>query len=294
MKDAYQAMKEKGKDDFVPDAEFDKVEWSNNKKKERESTYELIDKAAVQAVDGEIASLDACFDVMARFPNHSVSNNLLIFAQSPEASRIGDSDYWASKGAIIKKGEKAFSILQPGNEYTRDDGSIGVFFDVKKVFDVEQTTAKTRLPRKYDSGDVLLALIETAKIDIVPVEKLEGGQAVYDHETKTIQVLQGLSNDELFKALSTELAHVELAKGQKEYDRGGDNGIAVLSSVLLSKRMGIEASIETCGSYPAFRDHEPETFKAYLNEVRNTSKAIGDRMGDVLNKPKAREAEMAR
>ena len=40
----------------------------------------------------------------------------------------------------MKKNQKGIVILEPGDEYTREDGSIGVSYNPKKVFDITQTT----------------------------------------------------------------------------------------------------------------------------------------------------------
>lgn len=39
----------------------------------------------------------------------------------------------------MRRGQKAIPIIEPVKEYVRDDGSIGVLYDVRKVFDVSQT-----------------------------------------------------------------------------------------------------------------------------------------------------------
>ncbi|MFR1638002.1 MAG: hypothetical protein ACLSVD_01835 [Eggerthellaceae bacterium] len=48
----------------------------------------------------------------------------------------------------MRRGQKAIPIIEP-SKYVRDDGSIGVLYDVRKVFDVE-TTARPCLPRRVD------------------------------------------------------------------------------------------------------------------------------------------------
>lgn len=50
----------------------------------------------------------------------------------------------------MRRGQKAIPIIEPVKEYVRDDGSIGVLYDVRKVFDVSQTTARPCLPRRVD------------------------------------------------------------------------------------------------------------------------------------------------
>lgn len=54
-------------------------------------------------------------------------------------------------------------ILEPGDSYTKeDDGSTGMNYNVKKVFDISQTSAMgTNLPPlKKDNKEILKALIK--------------------------------------------------------------------------------------------------------------------------------------
>ena len=49
----------------------------------------------------------------------------------------------------IKRQEfgRPIKIVESNGEYTRDDGSIGVSYNIKRVYDISQTTARTRAPQ---------------------------------------------------------------------------------------------------------------------------------------------------
>ncbi len=71
----------------------------------------------------------------------------------------------------VNKGAKSLSILEPV-EYTKNDGSTGIAYNVKKVFDVAQTSGKKpaaptldRDPRK-----LVAIMLDTAPIDVSTVE----------------------------------------------------------------------------------------------------------------------------
>lgn len=289
MADIYQTIQEQGKSDFVPDAEFDKQAWSAKKQEERSAIFEKIDQACT-AINEDPEKLGQYLSVMARFPNHSVSNTLLVFDQNPEATRIGDSNYWSSKGAAIKKGERALTILEPGNEYIRDDGSVGQFYDNKKVFDVAQTTAKNRRPRNYDAQEVLVALVSKSPVTIKIAESTLNENAGYDHSEGVIHVKKGLSTEELFEALSTELAHASFARGEEAYERSANHGRAQLTAITLGCRYGIEIPNPDMPEL-APKDSTPQEIKGVLTSVRNAIKDIGDRAAAALDKPKARTRE---
>jgi hypothetical protein len=252
-----------------------------------------MDQAAA-AVNIDAGTRDKYLDVMARFPHHTVSNTLLVFAQKPEATRVGDSEYWSRQNARIKQGEKGFPIIAPSkNEFVREDGSIGTFFDVKKVFDVSQTTAPRRMPRNYDQNAVIQALITKSPVDISPSENLQGEFAVFYPADNVIEVQTGLSENQLFLALATELSHASLAQGKTDYDRDGNAGKAELAATVLAKRYGIEyPSGET--PQPAHDGAEPKDIKKELMEVDGAVKDVGSRVDAVLDKPKERDNSRAR
>ena len=56
----------------------------------------------------------------------------------------------------IKRQEfgRPIKIVESNGEYTRDDGSIGVSYNIKRVYDISQTTARTRAPQavSHDAG----------------------------------------------------------------------------------------------------------------------------------------------
>ena len=125
---------------------FDKDAWAVKKQHERDQVYGLID-AYVHDMGslGKLTFANAFqtyLDVQARFDRYSVSNAVLIAAQMPEATRLADFDAWKDNGVYVKRGAEAITILEPGKEYTRqEDGSTGVFYNPKKVFDISQTSA---------------------------------------------------------------------------------------------------------------------------------------------------------
>ena len=107
---------------------FDKEEWAAQKKQEREDAYAKIDETAGRmSNDGEL--FQTYLDVQARFDRYSVGNAILITAQRPEATQLADSKSWKDNGVYIKKGEVGIILLEPGEEFTREDGSVGVSYN---------------------------------------------------------------------------------------------------------------------------------------------------------------------
>ena len=194
---------------------FDKEEWAAQKKQEREDAFALIDTTAEHmANDG--ALFQSYLDVQAHFDRYSVGNALLITAQRPEATQLADSKNWRENGVYIKKGEVGIVLLEPGEEFTKEDGSVGVSYNSKKVFDISQTNAKPKDHGNVRRDDRLLlkALIHNAPCPIkISQEMPEGINAVYRPQDKMIFVRGGLEAPDLFRGLSQELAHAHLDKG---------------------------------------------------------------------------------
>ena len=122
------------------DATFDRDAWAAKKQQEREGVYLMIDTFADE-MSGDGSLFQTYLDVQARFDRYSVSNAILIAAQCPEATKLADFDHWKESGVYVKRGADAITILEPGKEYEKDDGSTGVSYNVKKVFDISQTRA---------------------------------------------------------------------------------------------------------------------------------------------------------
>ena len=120
------------------DLPFDKEAWKQQKQEQREMVYAMIDDTA-QTVARDGAAFQKYLDVQSRFDRYSVANALLILAQKPDATRIADFDTWKEQGAYIRKKETGFYILEPGEEYRRDDGSVGISYNLKKMFDISPT-----------------------------------------------------------------------------------------------------------------------------------------------------------
>ena len=119
---------------------FDKEEWAAQKKQEREEAFALIDTTAEHmANDG--ALFQSYLDVQAHFDRYSVGNALLITAQRPEATQLADSKSWRENGVYIKKGEVGIVLLEPGEEFTKEDGSVGVSYNSKKPREVQLLNA---------------------------------------------------------------------------------------------------------------------------------------------------------
>lgn len=133
MQDIYRMMEERSSREFAPEGEFDKQAWAERKQSERQEAFDRADAAALRA-NSDPAALETYMRVAAQLPHHSATNILLIADRIPNATRVGTAEHWRRQGASVRRGQKAIPIIEPVKEYVRDDGSIGVLYDVRKVF----------------------------------------------------------------------------------------------------------------------------------------------------------------
>ena len=181
--------------------------------------------ATAEAVCADGGKFREYLDVQAAFRNYSATNALLILATKPDARRLGDKDFWRDQGVYIKRQEfgRPIKIVESNGEYTRDDGSIGVSYNIKRVYDISQTTARTRAPQavSHDARALLNALIYKRPAPVQSVDELPNGMnAVYDREQNAVFVRRGLSCNLICSAVCPRrLAQAELARTGEELHR---------------------------------------------------------------------------
>lgn len=276
---------------------FDKAAWAEKKQAERQALYELADTTAL-SVGGDGGKFREYLDIQARFHRYSVTNTLLVMAQKPETTQLKDFDGWKEAGASIKHQQKGISILEPGKEYQREDGSVGTAYNVKKVFDISQTTARNKVQPTVALEDRLLlkALISHPPVPMQTVDELPGHMgALYDHDQQVIFVRRGMDAADIFRSVSMELAHAEIAAKGKDYTRESAAFAAYSASYLLCQEYGVDASGYDFSRLPdSIRESDAQGVRAALSEIRDTAGTISGRMSRVLEQnrqPKSKEQE---
>lgn len=274
---------------------FNKEEWAAQKKQERESAFAMIDETAQRmANDGGL--FQSYLDVQARFDRYSVGNAVLITAQKADATQLSDFKGWKNNGVFIKKGESGIVLLEPGEEYTKEDGTVGVSYNSKKVFDISQTTAKAkdRPAMKRDERLLLKAIIHNAPCPIEISQKLpENINAVYRPDDKKIYVRPGLEAGDIFCGISQELAHAHLDDGA--YKRSDHAFTAYCVSYVLCSRYNVPKDMFRFDRLPEeFSTMDARSVRNELSKIRDVANEISSDMAKVLDKsmkPKERRDE---
>ena len=267
------------------DLPFDKEAWKQQKQEQREMVYAMIDDTA-QTVARDGAAFQKYLDVQSRFDRYSVANALLILAQKPDATRIADFDTWKEQGAFIRKKETGFYILEPGEEYQREDGTVGISYNPKKMFDISQTgnSRKRETPTYPDDRTRIKALMDHAPVPIRISDALpEGTNALYRPEAREIQIRKGMDAGNIFRALSQELAHAEMDKGDGSYRRSDHAFHAYCVSYMLCKQYGVDTNGYRFDRAPQMLEGmDPQEIRAELSVIREAAGEISGRMNRML------------
>lgn len=277
---------------FTP---FDKDAWIQQKQAERQSAFERMDQTAAEiATNGDL--FQSCLDVMARFDRYSVGNILLLTSQMPEATKLADFNTWKKSRCFIKKGENSIMLLEPGEEFRREDGSVGVNYNVKRVFDISQTTSRQQNVSivNYDMRLLLKAMIRHSPCPVEIREDMPDGiGAVYDPKEKKILMRQGMDGADIFRSLAQELAHAYFDKGNYNRNDHAFSGYCV--AYTLCKRYGVDTSMFRFQNMPtSMQTMEAKDIRSQISNIRECANQISIDMRWVLEKTAKNRNDQAR
>lgn len=265
---------------------YSKDDWIKQKNENRALAYEMLETATEELNNPD--TVMAYLDIQSKFDRYSVSNALLVAYQNPEAKRLCDSKTWQKNHVFINKGETGIIILEPGKEYTRDDGKTVTPYNAKKVFDISQTNAR---PRQFkakvpDARVVVKAMITTSPVPVkISNELPEGINAHYQPEAKMIFIRQGLEGDDVVRALSKEIAFARLDKG--DFNRENLEFKAQAISYIATSRAGFEPEPIT-GLSEKLTSLEAKEKRAELSQARDHANTIANTVRKALE-PKNKE-----
>jgi hypothetical protein len=282
--DIFTSAKPQRSTQYTPDDAFNKDAWAASKQAERSEVYGMMD-AATESVLSNGTDFRHYLDTLSKFDRYSAGNVLLILTQMPEATQLRDFDGWKEKNANIKKNEKGIRILEPGDEYTREDGTSGVSYNVKKVFDISQTTARREQQRERPNArQVIRALMQASPVTVNITEGLPPDiGAHYDPNNGVINIRKGMSAQDIVHALSQEIAHAEMDGQDGKYDRGSAAFTAYCASYVISQKTGFDVSQFNFDRLPeSYSGMEPQAGRSELTRIRNVSADILENMNAKL------------
>ena len=300
----------------------------------REELREITDKLE-QGVADIFASdrYKEMLDMIARFPEYSANNSLLILLQRPDARLCQSYTGWKSMDRYVKKGEKGIKILAPtpymvlrdepkldaaGKQIYDKDGEAVmetkeikvIGYKVVNTFDISQTEGK-ELPTigvNELTGDVnnygmmFQALVDTCPVPIA-FEKIGGGAKGYYHLVEErIAIQEGMSEVQTVKTAIHEMAHQKLHAHQEKDQKQTRNSKEVEAESVaytVCQHYGIDTS-DYSFSYVVGWSEGKETpeLKASLETIRKTAAemihAIDEKMKELqAEKTKEQSSEKA-
>ena len=273
---------------------FNKEEWAAQKQEQRKAAYELIDNTCSEMmVDG--GAFQQYLDVQGHFDRYSVNNAILVSAQMPEATQLKDYGSWKQSRAYVDKDAQKVTILEPGKEYEREDGSKAVGYNAKVVYDISQTSAKDRQqPQEAKTmRELVSAMIDASPVSFVPVDDLEL-PAFYDSAQQTIFIKTGLNEEQLFVSMAKEVSAAVFDFKHKE-SRDASDFKSFCVAYMVSSRYGVDTKGFRFDNLPKeFAGMETQEFKGQLGSMRDVLGEIQSDMYKSLEKnkpPKSKEQE---
>ena len=273
---------------------FNKEEWATQKQEQRKAAYELIDTTCEKMMaDG--GAFQQYLDVQGNFDRYSVNNAILVSAQMPEATQLKDYGSWKQSRAYVDKDAQKITILEPGKEYEREDGSKAVGYNAKIVYDISQTTAKDRQQTQEAKTmrELVSAMIDASPVSFVPVDDLEL-PAFYDSAQQTIFIKTGLNEEQLFVSMAKEVSAAVFDFKHKE-SRDASEFKSFCVAYMVSSRYGVDTKGFNFDKLPKeFEGMETQEFKGQLGSMRDVLGEIQSDMYKSLEKnkpPKSKEQE---
>jgi len=265
-------------------------------------------------------------NMLAKFPEYSANNSLLIMLQKPDAQLCQSFTGWKSMDRYVKKGEKGIKILAPtpytilkdvpkmdvnGKPVVDKDGEQVMEtteykmtgFKVVNTFDISQTEGKELPSIGVDelTGDVNnYGMMFQALVDICPVpiafEKISGGAKGYYHQVEErIAIQEGMSEVQTVKTAIHEMAHQKLHAHQEKDQKQTRNSKEVEAESVaytVCQHYGIDTSDYSFSYVVGWsKDKETPELKASLETIRKAAAEMIHAIdGKMLELDKTKEA----
>ena len=276
-----------------------KEEYAQKKRAEKDAVYQMADESAREIVS-DPEKFKSFLDTQSRIDRYSAVNALLIYKQYPQAVQLKDFDDWSKDNVKILKGTKSISILEPV-EYVKRDGTTGISYNVKKVFDISQTNGK-RPPAPTvdrDPKQLITTLLDSSPVNVEATNELPypNMAAFYNNEEQTLYVKRDVGDSvAVAKCVAQELGHAQLSINSDTYSRSDMGFQAVCIGYMLCKKYGIDTQNFAINRIPEkLAAKEPKDIRFELSKMRNAMADIHFRVSDELyRKKQARSKEQER
>lgn len=271
---------------------YDKESYKKRKKEQLDNAYQMIDDALDELKTNQSFFLEY-LKVQSKFDMYSPRNALLIAKQLPGAVQLKSKKDWIDLKASFKSPKQnRITIIEPGEPYTNKDGKKVTPIYAKDVIDISETNMKPTT-RFYDKKLLLQSLFHECPITIKAVDSLDSGKKCeWNQNDKAIYICRSNNYDESIKAISTEIAKINLYENTNELDDDKAN----LISYMICHKYGIESSAEGINNLASkFSKMENVEIANELTSMKEVALDINTRIGQYLdNKRETRNKEQER
>src|SRR5918996_1360918 len=192
----------------------------------------------VAGIEGLVSSDEwrAMLEVSARFHNYSFNNQLLIYLQCPEATRVAGYRAWQRLGRQVRKGSRGIQILAPCRRRVSRLTSEG-----EQLADVRPRRLRGEVPQKLI--DALERRVADEGFSLRREAIARSARNGYaDFERHLVVVRDDLSGAQAAKSLIHELAHVLLHQDTDLSERDIAEVEAESVAFVVSRALGLDTS----------------------------------------------------
>lgn len=267
-----------------------KEEFAEMKRAEKEAIYKMADDTALDIVSNP-EKFKAYLDTQSQMNRYSAVNALLIYQQLPEATQLKDFEDWGKDNVRVKKGAKSISILEPV-DYTKKDGTTGVSYNVKKMFDVSQTNAKKPPAPSInrDPRDLITTMLDSSPVEVQGTNELPypNMAAFYNNEKQVLYVKRDVGDSvAVAQCVAQELGHAQLSINSDRYSRSDMGFAAVCIGYMLCRKYGVDTQNFAINRIPEhLKNAKPQEIRDELTKMRVAMSEIHSRIADELYKKK--------
>ena len=240
----------------------------------------------------------------SKFYNYSPNNQILIYTQMPNASKIAGFKTWDKLGFKVNKGAKALRVLAPQKyKYIEVDGERIFYSQMNKeqkqakelhkegttykpvpVFDMSQCTNESGEKEKsffYPLGDTekeqylnLKSKIEKIGIEVIETEETQGAEGI--SLGGKILIKESLNYNNRLLTLIHELTHEMLDKGENSDREHTTKEIRELraesSSYIVGQYIGIDNPFTS--DYLIMYKADEKSFREHIEKIVSASNNI--------------------
>jgi len=187
---------------------YDKESYKAYKRQERKELFAMAE-AILDKICVDLPVLNQYLTTQGKLGYSSLMTTLLVMAQQPAATYIRDFDSWLQLGRMPRKGT-GIKVFEANGEYHCEDGTSGILYSVKRVFDILHTDGKSmKAWTKPSIRTLLKALCTESPVPIKLADSLSPNDNLSFSDTdieQSVFVQRNRNGNELFAGIVEKLA----------------------------------------------------------------------------------------